>query len=311
MHASELLHQVRYFLYREVKAPLIDPYKPPAYRRVRGKMSGETLKSLLEPFKRNQDKALFEKHVRPTDIFLIGHPKSGNTWMAYMLAKVLQKQNMGNVTMASVGHFIPVIHGEDSSIRKFEHLQNPRIFRNEYPVHPELYPKTIYLLRDPRAALVSYYHMYCVVCPDAPMSLRSFVQEYLQDGHIKNFEALVRWDRQVLEWYARAQYNDRILLVKYEDMVKDRAGVLRAVLKFCGISCTESELVPVVEQSSFESMKRSEELHGAESYLGVKEKRGNFVRRGKIDGWKEEMEGDLSTQIREAFAPAMKAVGYL
>ena len=142
------------------------------------------------------------------------------------------------------------------------------------------------------------------------MTLRSFVEEYLRHGYIKRFEPLVRWDRQVHDWYTRAQHEHLILLVRFEDMVKDRGNVLERASKFCDISYSEAQFAAVVEQSSFQAMKRSEELYGAESYLEVKEKRVNFIRRGKTDGWKEEMERDLIAQIESAFAPAMQAVGY-
>lgn len=58
-------------------------------------------------------------------------------------------------------------------------------------------------------------------------------------------------------------------------------------------------------------MRRNEETHGAEAYWGEIGQRGRFIRRGKTDGWKQEMDGDLAEQIETEFAPAMKATGYL
>lgn len=212
--------------------------------------------------------------------------------------------------MANVGSYVPVIHGQDSRIHKHEGLNSPRIFRNEYPVYPQLYPKTIYLVRDPRSVLVSYYQMYCIVNRKSPVSLRAFIGEYLDKGYIATFEPLVRWDLQVGDWCARAQSNPSVLIVRYEDMVKDRGLALERAAQFVGIPYTPTQFAAVVEQSSFSAMKKDEELHGAESYLNVKEKRGNFIRRGKTDGWKEEMEPDLIVRVEEAFAPVMNALGY-
>jgi hypothetical protein len=228
-----------------------------------------------------------------------------------MCALLTQRTQAPAVTLANVGQYIPVIHGRDSSIVNYDSLSNPRIFRNEFPVHPGLYPRTIYLVRDPRAVLVSYYQMYCVVRPEAPMTLRAFVEEYLRHGCITRFEPLVRWDKQVIDWHIRAQSDDRILLVKYEEMVKDRAAVLRNVARFCGISYAESDLSVTVTRSSFEEMKKNEEEYGAESYLKIKDKRGKFIRRGKTDGWKEEMEPEQIAQIEKEFRVAMAAAGYL
>jgi hypothetical protein len=310
MLGSEMLYRLRCFVYRELKAPIINPYRPPAYRHMGNATSEPILESLIEPIKLRHDRECFRRHLRPTDVFLIGHPKSGNTWMAYMLGKLLNKDHMHQVTMASVGNYVPIIHGQDSRICEHEGLPNPRVFRNEYPVHAQLYPKTIYLIRDPRAVLVSYHRMYCVTFPDAPMTLREFINEYLQNGYIRGVEPLVRWDQQVQDWHERAKHDDRIILVRYEDMVNDRGAELEKASKFCGISYTEAQFQAVIEQSSFEAMKKSEETYGAEAYMGIKEKRGSFVRRGKPDSWREEMDVELIAKIESEFAPAMRSLGY-
>jgi len=304
------LGRVKRLINRAVVAPLRNPYMPVAYRYW-GEKPDWILESILDPYLKRRDRDTFKHYLRPMDVFVVGHPKSGNTWMAYMLAIIGQTDRTHHVTLANVGTYVPVVHGKDSWISKYEHLRNPRIFRNEYPVHPELYPRIIYLVRDPRAVLVSYYEMYCVVRPEALMTLNAFVEEYLEHGCVRKFEPLVRWDRQVLEWYTRAEHDDRILLVKYEDTVRDRRSVLERVACFCGIPYGESDLAIAVAQSSFEAMKKDEETHGAESYMKVKEKRGMFVRRGKTDGWKEEMDPTLIAEIESEFASVMKLVGYM
>jgi hypothetical protein len=58
-------------------------------------------------------------------------------------------------------------------------------------------------------------------------------------------------------------------------------------------------------------MRTEEETFGAEPYSGTKGERGFFVRKGKIDGWKEELSTDLAKKIEDTFMTAMKKVGYL
>lgn len=253
---------------------------------------------------------LFKYNLRPTDTFLVGHPKSGNTWMAYMLALVLQKSEPHRITLANIGDYVPVIHGREGAVARHSDLPDPRIFRNEWPLCPDLYPKTIYLVRDPRAAILSYYHMYRTVFADPAMPLRTFVEDYLSCSG-KWERELVRWDIQVLNWLKRAEQSERVMIVKYEDMVHDRRKVLKRVMEFAGISCTRQDLALAVERSSFEAMRKDEEKHGAESYPGEIRQRGRFIRRGSIDGWMEEMDQPIVELINAEFAPAMKVLGYL
>lgn len=266
---------------------------------------------LVATYRRKRDKALFQRNLRHTDVFLIGHPKSGNTWMAYMLAILFHKDNEHKVTLKNIGSYVPVIHAKDSGLAEYSNFPDPRIFRNEMPEYPELYSKTIYLTRDPRAIIISYYHMYRTFCDDTEMTLQAFVEDYIKNGCIKKWEPkLVRWDRQVLTWLGRAKNDESVMIVKYEDMVNNRSKVLKEVAEFVDIPYTKDDLALAISRGSFEKMKKDEKKHGAESYPGEIGKRGRFIRRGKIDGWKDEMDFDIAKQIVTEFALAMKAADY-
>jgi hypothetical protein len=229
-----------------------------------------------------------------------------------MLAIVRQNDFEHRLTLSNIKEFIPYIHNDDGKISHFANLPDPRIFRTENPVYPESYPKAIYVVRDPRAVLVSFYHHYRTVINGCKMTLQAFVEEYLLHGYIRNFSPqLSRWDKQVLEWIRRSDQNERVMIVKYEDMAHDRRGVLEKVVKFVGIPCTEGNIALAAARGSFEAMRADEEQHGAESYPGKIGQRGRFIRRGKIDGWVGEMAPDLAEKIERVFTKAMKKAGYL
>lgn len=257
------------------------------------------------------DARIFRRHVRRTDVFLVGHPKSGNTWLAYMLAILLRKDREGAVTLKGVGRYVPTMHAADSKIATHGDLPDPRVFRNELPLFPKYYPRVLYLMRDPRAVLVSYYHMYRAFFGDAGRSFEDFLQEYLTHGGIRDWYPHERWDRQVLGWLHRAERDPGVTIVRYEDMVRDRRATLEAVARFAGISFGEEDMAGAVARGSFEAMQRDEEEHGAESFTPEQEERGRFVRRGSAVGWKDEMDRRLAEQIEKAFAPAMRKAGYL
>lgn len=259
-----------------------------------------------------QDKNLFLRHLRPSDVFLIGHPKSGNTWLAYMLAIILHRDDRADISLANVGNFVPTIHARDAGIAEYQHLPDPRVFRNEMPRFAERYPKIVYLMRDPRAVLVSLYHMYNTIFADKQMTLHAFLREYLTHGCIRSWEPLViRWDWQVAAWMARAERDERVMLVRYEDMVRDRKQVLRNVMLFSGVTCAEDDLELAVTRGSFDAMQQTEKRYGAESYPGEIGKRGRFIRRGKVDGWRNELDPAETELIVREFDPVMRAVGYL
>jgi hypothetical protein len=282
-----------------------------SFKRMVGALNpGALIRWVRRQRRRRRDRQLFQRALRPTDVFLVGSPKSGNTWLAYMLAAVMERTLGKKVTLANVSEFIPTIHARDSQIAAYDRLPAPRIFRNEGPVYPESYPKTIYLIRDPRAVMVSYYHHCVHDTGDHDWPMQDFVDEMLTRGHVRNLEPfLVRWDRQVLQWLERAQAM-RVKIVKYEDMIADRRKVLEDVLGFVGLAYDREDVTSAVARGSFEHMRRDEQLHGAEAY-SRRQDGAYFIRRGKVDGWKTELSQDLVRRIEDEFSHAMKRVGYL
>ena len=261
----------------------------------------------------------FRARLRGTDVFIVGHPKSGNTWLAYMLALVKEGGDPDlRVNVANVGAFIPAAHrcealhivGSRALLRSYDRLANPRVFRNEEPVCPELYPRTVYLVRDPRAVLVSYYHHYKAEFNDPDMPIDRFVSTYLRDPSAVG-APIARWDVQVGEWIRRAEAQ-RVLMVRYEDLHEDPEGCLSEIVAFCDIPATTEAVRTAGRRGAFEAMQREESRYGAESAgFRLKERRGTFYRRGEVDGWREELPSAARGAIDATFGPVMETLGYL
>ncbi len=283
--------------------PILNPGLAP-YRATR--------RSYRRATKKRRLRKAFTRELRPTDLFIVGHPKSGNTWLAYMLAVLLRENGGDGVTLANIGQFVPVLHGCDREIRNFRELPDPRVFRNEEPLYPKYYPRTVYLYRDPRAVLLSYYHHYRVYCNDTETTLEDFVDEYLHNGCIERWEpGIERWDRQVTQWISRARRDRRVIAVSYEEMVDGRRAVLERISDFASFARSQGDLGRAVTRGEFQTMRRLEERQGAESYPGETGRRGRFIRRGKVHGWRDEMDERVAERITTEFREAMQLAGYL
>lgn len=253
----------------------------------------------------------FQRLLRLTDIFLVGHPKSGNTMLTFMLGVLLENNFNKKINISNLREFIPCIHSRDMDIGSYADFPDPRIFRNEGPLFPKLYPRTVYIVRDPRSVYVSYYHHCVHDTGDLNWKIEDFVEEMLTHGCIRRLEPyIVRWDQQVLQWLERSK-RQPVMFVKYEEMVKDKRKILEDVIEFAGITCDKKDIDTALQRSTFDNMRKEEETYGAEPYSGTKGERGYFVRRGKIDGWKDELSQEISKRIENEFSEAMKKVGYL
>lgn len=280
-------------------------------RRLRMTQRRSKLRLLTSASRR--DRARFRAALRPTDVFLVGHPRSGNTWLAYLLAILLDGGDpAGRITVANIGEYVPVIHGRDASVTNYETKVNPRIFRNERPTYPDLYPRSLFVVRDPRSTLVSYFHYYKTLAADAELSLDEFVAAYLRDGCIASFEPdVIRWDHQVMEWIDRSRKRP-VMIIRYEDVHRDRATVLTEVAAFCAVPYSEDAMTAALERGAFQAMQRDEERHGVEpQHPPDPPSHGWFFRQGEIAGWKTELSPKGVESIEKAFGPAMAALGYV
>ena len=91
--------------------------------------------------------------TEPQDVFVVGFPKSGNTLMQHILAHLYYGLNsFSNRTMINL--IVPDVYSNSHYFR----MDNTCFFKSHERPNSR-YRKVIYLIRDGRQALLSYYHM--------------------------------------------------------------------------------------------------------------------------------------------------------
>ena len=110
------------------------------------------------------------------DVFLVSYPRSGNTWMRFLLYALLHGDAPSS--FANVDHAIPGIYRHaDRTLRR---LPKPRILKSHEYFDPR-YNRVIYLVRDPRDVLLSYYRYH--------LKLRRIDEGYPPDEYASLFVA--------------------------------------------------------------------------------------------------------------------------
>jgi len=282
--------------------------------------------SLVQGWRRRQARRLLLSSLRPSDVFIVGHPKSGNTWLSYMLAIAINGDEDGRINLANLGEYVVPVHENDPSVAEHAQRGSPRLFRNERPLWPADLPRTIYLVRDPRAVLVSYY--YHVLAEGGEyFSLDAFVDAYLYGSF---FPRLQRWDVHVHGWLERAELQT-VLFIRYEEMLQDRASALDRSLRFVGVEPAVENVDLALERGSFNAMRQAECHHGVPAFSSPAVVHGRptgnssvclesvaavveelyFIRRGEADSWRDELSASSQRRIEEEFGPVMRRLGYL
>jgi hypothetical protein len=251
-----------------------------------------SLQRYLNRVNTNAQKIGLEKIYRD-DIFLVSYPKSGNTWIRFLLANLLAAKNP--VTYESLEDYIPSLHRSKERINQF---RRPRIIKSHFPFY-YIYPKSIYIVRDGRDALVSFYHY----LSDLGKFKGSFEDFFFSDAHME----VGTWQTHVQGALSYKKENpSNMVIIRYEDLLVDTVLQIRRIVSFCDINKSEEAILEAVEKSTFKQLKRMQREKG----IFIENKKVNFFRRGVTRQWQAYFSPEISELFIRESGELLGHLGY-
>jgi hypothetical protein len=243
--------------------------------------------------------------VRPDDTFIVSYPRSGNTWTRFLIANLLFGDEP--VSFANIESLIP--DAEALSNRYLKKVPSPRVIKtHQYFDHR--YPKVLYITRDPRDVLLSYYHFsrkYRHIADDYPLEryIHGVVSGTLHST------AWGTWAENVGTWLAARAGRPTFLLVRYEDLMADTPSELAKVARFFGVEASAEKLHRAIENSSADRLRELEKKEGGE-WVATKNKRVDIPMIGSaVTGkWRSAMPEAAIAEIESAWGGLMTQLGY-
>jgi aryl sulfotransferase len=243
-------------------------------------------------------------------IWLASYPKSGNTWLRFLLANAF----WGPVTAsAQIDRHIPDIH------RQFPLPAIPvyegRGFVKTHHATPATLPHRdisgglIYVVRNPLDVASSLLH-YSGVPVEAKASFIEHVIDFERSPLWRSFVGGA-WCDHVTRWAVQDVGMPRLVLF-YENMVADPAREFARILDFLGIHKLALDVDEAIRRSSFESLKALEAREVASGRKGffvdeVSEgRKGNgwrFMRSGTIGSCRDDFAPDQIERAARRFSP--------
>jgi hypothetical protein len=241
--------------------------------------------------------------VLPTDVFVVSYPRSGNTWLRFLLANALRPERQA--TFADMGEVVPDIY--DETDRALLRRPQPRVLKSHEP-YDERYRGVLYAVRDPADVAVSYYH-YLIKMRTIPpgYELARFVDSFVR-GRLDDFGT---WGEHVSGWLDARGGDDDFVLLRYEDMLERPEEALAATLRLVGADVDEPTRAQAVAWSHADELRRLER----ETATALPTFRGSrledpFIRKARAGAAAEELPPALLAQIAEAWPEAAARVGY-
>ena len=275
-------------------------------------------------------------------IWLASYPKSGNTLLRGILATYFFSED-GNFDfkyLYKIGQFPSFIHFEKlgidtsdsdqiySNIIKAQELINSKSKQLKFfKTHSALAKinnnnftdinntlGAVYIVRDPRNVVTSFAHHYQVDIDEATKCLiNEKFWNYKNEKVPKTF--LSSWCQNYNSW---KQLNDKILVIRYEDLIENKRRVLIKVFKFleslgAKIELDMVKLNKIIKSTEFKKMKDMESKKSFHESIADKEtgKKRPFFNLGPQNDWKKTLSSENKEKIEKAFKKEMLELGYL
>ncbi len=233
-------------------------------------------------------------YTDPDDIFIVGYPKSGNTWMQNLVASVVFWNDPRLTPASLIQDLVPDVHSQRDYLR----YRTPMFFKTHHLPRPE-YRRVIYLVRDGRDAMVSYFHFLGAINKSDP--------DFLEMVSLGEGLFPCRWHEHVEAWMANP-FGAQMMMISYESLKEKPIDKLQELCSFARLERSRDFLEAVVRNCSFEVMREKETKFGWDDN-GAWPKDKFFVRRGTIGSYRDEMPPAVLASFTEQSSNALRLLG--
>jgi Sulfotransferase domain len=237
--------------------------------------------------------------VGPGDAMVCAYPRSGSTWLRFLLYEALTSQP---ASFELVNRGIPDPDGYRRAPRLLP--SGGRLLKS----HDRYLPsgaKVVYMVRDVRDVVLSEYR-YHVREGTFEGDFAAFLQPFLE-GKISYFGS---WSDHVRFWALDGSVPpEDLFLLRFESLREGTVDVLDRTLRFLGAEVDSASLENAVRNNAIERMRRKEE-EAPPRAIRTSDPRLRFVGRGLVGGWRQEL-SDAQRRMIESYAgDALARLGY-
>lgn len=213
-------------------------------------------------------------------VWIASYPRSGNTWLRFMLAALIRRENIG--CSAGVRAVIPDIHEGIDGAHLWRHgvslIKTHWAFKPGFPLREDT-AGVIQLVRHPIDVLESNQNYAITRGGDAfahatpeerARHAAKFADTFIRDGGHRPFVqfGVGTLEQNILSWSPERLSFPR-LLVRYEDLKEDTAGELARIAHFLKLPRSDAEIRAAICHASLAAMRELEEREIAAQQEGL------------------------------------------
>lgn len=257
-------------------------------------------------------------------IFIIGYPKSGNTWLTRLVGDALNSRTGSGYLQHSSEKATEGLNRDGTYIVLKSHHS-----KYDKPEFITKSSKIIYIVRDFRDVLISAFFAshpmisealvkknkiikkyFChqikrtVVCWKGPyhLQVKSFASKTYKFIFRKSIRKIIvgNWSDHIQFWRS---FSQNVVVVRYEDLLSDSQKILTDAFDQLHIDYNIKNLSRAVQRQSFSQRKK--DFLERDDIVNA-----NRMRKGKSGGWRELLEKNTLRKIESQHRAALESLGY-
>jgi len=188
-----------------------------------------------------------------SDVYIVSYPKSGNTWLRYILSKCIVEylQLNRSVNWFNLQEFIP-----DVEVSQFLPLNTygsslPRIIKS-HDSYNKHYKRVIYLVRNPLDVMESFYNY------------ENNFEKFSEADFVKSQKGVASWINHFKSWSNNPKRGQIVKFVTYEDMRQDTVNSLFHVCNILGLNLPVEKIEKIVSESGKVEMAEDDMMYNSE-----------------------------------------------
>ncbi|XP_038066844.1 sulfotransferase 1A1-like [Patiria miniata] len=240
--------------------------------------------------------------VREDDVWVVTYPKAGTTWAQEIMSCVMHDGDLEAVNKRhtsfrvsflelSLSELVRKVKNVPETHRLAAKIPSTRVLKSHLPgplLPPQIWqkkPKIVYVLRNPKDVVVSYFHFRKLVVPTKAMQAETF-DEFLQKMFTGKGVSFGLWWKHYLYFWEK-RHEENILILRFEDMKRDLRGNVEKISRFLGKDFPAETLNAITEHCTFANMKTNLMANNNAVFEKREIPEGmSFMRKGKVGDWK-------------------------
>lgn len=236
-----------------------------------------------------------------SDVLIVSFPKTGSTFTRFVFANLVNLMNGAKkpVDFYSLGQIMPECLKDDLTSFEWHGGKLPRLVKTHqlFESH-SLYslPKALYLLRDPRDTMISFYYY------------ASKRKSHRYSGTFEDFIAdpkmgIPAYNQHIDSWLDRASW-----VFKYEDMMQSANLCFRHFIDGFDADLPDAVLENAISFSRPTKVKELEQTLSRPNHQQNFDNDFTFVRDAGVSQWKDKLSRELSKAIWDQCSPSLQAL---